>query len=110
MYLIQIFLVLFFFFAILKVAGRCRAGDLSLSAAIVWIVFWLAAAVIVIVPNSTAYFAKIFGIGRGADLVVYLSLALLFFIIFRLMVKVEKLNKEITLLVRQMALKNKDLK
>jgi hypothetical protein len=110
MYLIQIFLVLFFFFAILKVAGRCRAGDLSLSAAVVWTVFWLAAAVIVIVPNSTAYFAKIFGIGRGADLVVYLSLALLFFIIFRLMVKVEKLNREITLLVRQMALKNKDLK
>jgi len=108
MYLIQIFLVLFFFFAIIKVAGRYRAGDLSLSAAIAWAVFWIGAAVIVIAPNSTAYFAKIFGIGRGADLVVYLSLALLFFIIFRLMVKVEKLNKEITLLVRQLALKNKD--
>jgi small membrane protein len=110
MYLIQIFLVLFFFFAILKVAGRYRAGDIPLSAAVAWIIFWLAAAVIVIIPNSTAYFAKIFGIGRGADLVVYLSLALLFFIIFRLMVKVEKLNKEITVLVRQMALKNKDIK
>lgn len=110
MYLIQIFLVLFFLFAVIKVAGRYRAGDLSLPAAAVWIIFWLGAAVIVIVPNSTAYFAKIFGIGRGADLVVYVSLALLFFIIFRLMVKVEKLNREITILVRKISLRDSERK
>ena len=108
MYLIQILLVIFFVFAVLKVAGRYKHGDISILSAIVWWFFWLAAAWVVIAPNSTAYFAKILGVGRGADLVVYVSLVAIFFIIFRLMIKVEKQNKEITLLVRQLALKNKD--
>ncbi len=84
--------------------GKYRAGDLSFSSASLWSVFWVLAGIVVAVPNSTAMFAKAVGIGRGADLVVYLSLAGIFFLIFRLTVHIDRLNKQLTRLVRQQAL------
>lgn len=108
MFAIQIILIIFFLFALTKVIGRFRAGDLNLAGLIGWSVFWLAAGMVALLPNSTAYFAKLVGIGRGADLVVYAALASLFFIIFRLMVKIEMLNKDITKLTRKISLEDKD--
>ena len=104
MMIIQILLIIFFLFAIVKVVGRWRAGGLTAGGLVGWLVFWLAAGVVVLLPNSTAYFAKIAGIGRGADLVVYVALAAVFFIIFKLMVKIELLNKDITKLARKISL------
>ena len=104
MLVIQILLVIFFLFALVKVIGRFRAGDLGKVGLVWWSLFWIAAGVVVLLPNSTAYFAKLVGIGRGADLVVYVSLAGIFFIIFRLVIKVEMLNKDITKLTRKIAL------
>ena len=104
MMLIQILLTIFFLFALAKVIGRWRAKDLSLAGLIGWALFWLAAAAVALLPNSTATMAKLVGIGRGADLVVYAALAGLFFLIFKLMVKIERLNKDITKLARKIAL------
>ena len=107
MMVIQILLVIFFLFALIKVVGRFRAGDLSKGGLVWWSLFWVVAGVVVMLPNSTAYFAKLVGIGRGADLVVYVSLVAIFFMVFRLMMKVEMLNKDITKLTRKMALGEK---
>ena len=104
MLITQILLVIFFLFALVKVIGRFRAGDLSKKGLVLWSLFWLAAIIVVLMPNSTAYLAKLAGIGRGADLVVYISLAAIFFILFRLMIKIELLNKDITKLTRKIAL------
>lgn len=104
MLLIQIVLVVFFLFALLKVVGRFRGGELSINGAVLWSLFWVAAAIVALLPNSAAYVAELVGIGRGADLVVYVALVLIFFIIFRLMVKIEMLNKDITKLTRKISL------
>ena len=109
MLLIQILLVIFFLFALIKVIGRFRVGELSKKGVLLWSLFWIAAAIVVLVPNSTAYFAELVGIGRGADLVVYVALAGVFFIIFRLMVKIEMLNRDITKLTRRISLTDTDL-
>lgn len=108
MFLIQILLVVFFLFAFVKVVGRFRSGDLSLVAMIGWSLFWVVAMVVALLPNSTARLAEFVGIGRGADLVVYVALAAIFFILFKLMVKIESLNKEITKLTRKISLQDKD--
>ncbi|MFA5062109.1 MAG: DUF2304 domain-containing protein [Patescibacteria group bacterium] len=105
--LIQVFLIIFFIFAIIKVISRYQAGELSWRGLSVWVLFWLAAGVVVLLPNSAAYLAKLVGIGRGADLVVYVALTLLFFVIFRLMIKIEQMNRNITKLTRQNALEEK---
>ncbi len=104
---IQILLVVFFLFALVKVIGRWRAGDLSLMGMVGWSVFWIIAGAVALLPNSTAQLAKLVGIGRGADLVVYTALAGLFFLIFKLMVKIERMNKDITKLTRKISLDEK---
>lgn len=106
MQIIQLLLLAFFLFAALKAVWRYRSGDIGGAGLAYWLLFWAAAAVIVSWPDATFYFAGKLGIGRGADLVVYLALALLFFLIFRLMVSVERQKKEITELTRMNALKH----
>ncbi len=104
---IQILLVVFFLFALVKVIGRFKAGDITVGNMIWWSLFWVSAGIVALLPNSSAYFAKLAGIGRGADLVVYVSLAGIFFIIFRQMIKIELMNKDITKLTRKIALLEK---
>ena len=70
---------------------------------IFWLFFWLLAGAVVIKPESTNFVANIFGVGRGADLVVYLSIIVIFYIIFQLTVKMEKIERNITKLVRKIA-------
>jgi hypothetical protein len=106
MTLIQILLLVFFVFAALKAFARFRAGDIRLLGLVYWLAFWLAAAGIVIWPDATYIIANKLGIGRGADLVVYVGLAILFFSVFRLMASVEKQKREITELTRALALKD----
>lgn len=105
---IQIVLIFFFIFAIGKVVGRVRAKEVSPRAAIFWLVFWLAAGVIVVVPDTTSTIAKWLGVGRGADVVVYVALAILFFVLFRLVVRQQRLERDLTRLVRELAFKDKD--
>lgn len=110
MLLIQAVLVLFFFYAVLKVIGRFQAREVTISRAVLWISFWVIGGVIVLLPDSTFYLARLAGVGRGADLVVYLALVIIFFSLFRLLLQVEKLKKEITVLARRAALGDKDKK
>lgn len=107
MLVIQIILIFFFLFAIIKVITRQRAKELTVGGTVWWILFWLVAGVVVILPDTSSYFAKFVGIGRGADLVIYVSLATLFFLVFKLMVRIEHLNKDITKLTREETLKDK---
>lgn len=105
---IQFFLVLFFAFALFKVIARFRGGEIKFLNAVVWFLFWLVAGAVVLSPGLAVYLAKFLGVGRGVDAVIYLAIAGLFFLIFRLWVRLEKIEKHLTRLVRQDALKNKN--
>jgi len=52
-------------------------------------------------PDSTVIVANYLGIGRGTDLILYISLAVIFFILFRLHVKIESIGRDITKVVRK---------
>jgi len=77
---------------------------LALKEFIFWLCFWAIACVVVLKPESTNFVANILGVGRGADMVVYLSVILLFYIVFQITVKTEKLERNITKIVRKMAI------
>ena len=46
------------------------------------------------------------GIGRGADVIIYTSLAILFYLTYRLYAMFEDLHTEISKIVREIALQN----
>lgn len=105
---IQILLSLFILFAAIKVAGRWRAKEISSAVLFFWSVFWLAVAVVVWQPNLSTQLANRLGVGRGADLVIYFSVAILFYLIFRITVRLEKMERNITKIVRAIALRKQD--
>lgn len=57
-------------------------------------------------PDTTSYLAELVGVGRGADLIVYLSIVLIFYIIFQMTIKIEKIERNITKVVRTVAMKD----
>jgi len=63
------------------------------------------AIVVVLFPSLSGAVAKFMGIGRGVDAIVYTSITLLFYLVFRLYVYLEDIRHEITDLVRKLALK-----
>lgn len=104
--LFQILFLIFVLFAVYSVFKRKKDGTLGTRGVIFWILFWIAAAIAVLWPNSTTVVANYLGIGRGTDLVVYISLAIMFFVLFRLHVKIESIGRDVTSVVREGALKD----
>ena len=72
--------------------------------AVAWTCLWVAAAIVILLPGITTVFANIVGIGRGVDLVVYVSVFVLFLLVFHLHVVHDRIEKSITELVRYEAL------
>ncbi|MBI4993270.1 MAG: DUF2304 domain-containing protein [Candidatus Magasanikbacteria bacterium] len=102
--LFQLLFISFSLFAIVSVIKRKREGLLGPKGMVFWTVFWLVAAAFVLWPNSTTVLANKFGIGRGADLVFYVSLVVFFYLLFKLNVKLEAVGRDITKIVRKESL------
>ena len=74
-----------------------------------WLAFWLlAAALIAGLKFIDALVADLGFSGSGIEVLLYLSVAGLFYFVFRLRLKLEKIEKEITKIVEFIALKDKD--
>ncbi len=102
--LFQILIVLFSLVAIASIFVRRQKDGLGIRATLFWILFWLAVDTVVLFPNSTTVLANTLGIGRGSDLIIYLSILLIFLILFRLNVKIENINRQVTKVTRSNAL------
>jgi len=105
MYL-QILVSLSIVFILYKLFRQRQDGKLSNTAFIFWFLLWLAALLVFWQPEITSYLANILGIGRGADLAVYLSILVIFYIIFRIYVRINKLESQLTKVVRKDAIDN----
>jgi len=62
------------------------------------------ALVFILFPDITSKIAHKLGVGRGADLVFYLSIIIFWFVIIKLYVRIRKLEKIVTDVVRRDAL------
>ncbi|MFA5047537.1 MAG: DUF2304 domain-containing protein [Patescibacteria group bacterium] len=106
--LIKIILLIIVAIIVLRLIFRFKGKDLDVLAFISWLAIWVLAAVIVVFPELTSFIASRVGIGRGADLVVYLSIIFIFYLLFRLLLRLERIEKNITQITSHLALKEKD--
>lgn len=81
---------------------------MSLGMLMAWIVIWLIIIIISIYPNDTNYLASYTGIGRGLDFVLIIGLILSFYLIFKMYNKIEVIEEELTDLIRELAIQNKN--
>ena len=106
MNLIQIFALIFCFFALWRVLAKFRRQELKMMEFLMWLVFWLAVGIAFITPESLTKLANLLGIGRGADLVLYVAVVVVFYLMFRIFVRLEKMERDITKVVRKSTLDN----
>lgn len=83
---------------------RAQQRAVSTASAAGWTVLWLAAAAVIYRPELASLLAEALGVGRGADAVVYLAVIALFYLVFRIFVRLERMERDITDVVRAVAI------
>ncbi len=102
--IIQLFVTLVCVLILFKAFGVYRKKEVRFFTFFIWSLFWILAIILVWQPDLTNYLARFLQVTRGVDAVFYLAFTLLFYLIFRLMVRIERLDQEITSLVKDLAL------
>ena len=107
MELIQIIAIVFALFALSRAALRLRDKQINFVQFMFWGMIWVMVIVVAFVPKITFFFSNLLGIERGIDFAVYISIILLFYLMFRLYVKLDKIEEDMTKIVRKIAIRKK---
>lgn len=107
MEILQILIILFGLFAFSRVILRFKDKEITMKEFVFWGILWLVIIFFGFLPDITRVFAGLLGIGRGTDVAIYVSIILLFYLIFRIYVKTENIEQEVTKIVREITLKKK---
>jgi len=103
--IIAIAIVLFFVF---RLIGQKRKNSISQVEFYLWLFFWIFSALIVIFIKQVDLLVAYLGFSStGIDVLLYLSIAVLFYLLFRIRIKMEKIEKDITTLVRENSIHDK---
>lgn len=106
--IIKFIIIIFVVVVLWRTFWRFKKNDITIQELILWSILWLVVAGATLVPRETDTIAQFVGVERGADLLVYLSILVLFFAVFKIIVKLEKIDRDITKIVRGVAVNKKD--
>lgn len=102
--LIQLLLLIAVVAALVGTLRRGRAGAISRVTTALWSALWIGAAALVLRPDLTSRLAAAIGVGRGVDAVVYAAIVALFYLLFRVYLRLDKIERDVTAVVRRDAL------
>jgi hypothetical protein len=101
---IQLLLLVFVLVALAKVLHSYTRRGIRSRDFLFWASVWIGTAAIITFPEATSFLAHLLGIGRGADLIIYASLLISFYLILRIHLTLARLEQEITAIVRAIAI------
>jgi hypothetical protein len=102
----QIIALIVIAFFLARLFWQKKGNKLSASEFIFWLIFWaLAALAIIFLKLIDRLVADLGFSGSGIEVLFYLGVVILFYFIFRLRIKLEKIEKDITRIVREISLK-----
>jgi hypothetical protein len=90
--------------SLVRIVRRGSARHLSMPLTIVASVVWVCVLVFTWKPSLLDRVAEIIGVGRGVDSAVYFSVLLLLYLVFRIFVRLEYMEDQLTRLTRQDAI------
>lgn len=103
----QIIALIIIAFFLSRLCWQKKKNHISFNEFLFWLVFWLLAGAVVIFLKSIDRFVADLGFsGSGIEVLLYLSVALIFYFVFRLRLRLEKIEKDITKVVENIAIKN----
>lgn len=104
--LMRLILICIALLGIVHVVSRFKKRDIRRVELALWGAVWVLVAAVAIVPEGTNRLADLLGIGRGADVVVYGAIVVLAALLFRMSVRIEQLDRAITTVTRELALRD----
>ncbi len=103
---IHVIIFIFALFALSRAVLRRRERAISVFEFLFWMFVWTVLLVVIFIPDVTTIISRWWGIGRGIDSILYVSIIALFYLIFRLYVKQDAHQQAMTKLVRYHAIAN----
>ncbi|MFA6170979.1 MAG: DUF2304 domain-containing protein [Patescibacteria group bacterium] len=104
----QILALIVIIFFLSRLFWQKKKDELENAEFVFWLVFWaLAAAAIVFIKSIDRFVADLGFSATGINVLFYVAVVLLFYIIFRLRLRIEKMERNITRIVREVALREK---
>ena len=102
----QILLIITTIIVIIFLYRRLRVKKITPATFVLWALVCVVVNFFAFAPKFSDPLAGFFGFGRGLDLLLVFGYALLVYAIFRLYVKIDELNRNMTDLVRALAIKD----
>lgn len=93
---LKIIILVFILFASSRAFLRFKDKSLTKKGIVFWFCIWSALLIFVFYPGLSNMIASFLGMGRGIDSLFFLSIILLFYSVFRLYVKIDKVDKNLT--------------
>ena len=106
MTIIDAIIILFACFAVSRAFLRFKSKNITASELFFWVIIWVVFATLITLPGLSSIAANLLGIGRGADAAFLLAVILLYYMVFRLYVKIDHVDKDLTNLVSELAKKS----
>ncbi len=101
---IKLVAVLFALIAIRRVVVRYRRGGALTVEFVLWFFIFSGIGVVVFIPHVTDRFAKWLGVSSGFNALTFFAISGLLFAVYRLLSRVQTMERDITKLVRAQAL------
>ncbi|HHQ44521.1 MAG TPA: DUF2304 family protein [Candidatus Altiarchaeales archaeon] len=99
--IIQAFGFLFALFALSRVYFRFREGKMARGMFFVWACVWSAVLAFLAYPSGFESFSKAVGIQRPLDFMFIFGLILVYYLNFRIYIKLEDVRSDMAVLVRE---------
>jgi len=102
----QIFALLIIIFFASRVWRQKQAKQIGQNEFVFWLIFWLlAAAAIIFIKQIDRFVAYLGFSGAGINFLFYIAVMILFYFLFKMRLKIVKMEKNITDLTREISLK-----
>src|SRR3989344_9048973 len=105
--LLQIIGLVFVAFVLSRIILRYKKDKFTFRETLFWAILWILVGIVVVLPGFMSFLAKILGVGRGVDVIIYLGLILLFYLNFKSTVRMEKIEQDISKVVKEITLRKK---
>lgn len=102
----QIILSVIILFILFKTWHSYKKKQISNSFSFFWVLIWLGGLFVIFYPGFLTRIADLLNIGRGVDFALYVSIILLFYLVYKINLKIGKINRDLTKLVRKISIEN----
>lgn len=106
----QILAIIIIFFFLLRLVFQKKKKQISANEFILWFIFWIFSGTAIILLKKIDLLAAYLGFSSsGINILLYIGFLIILYMLFKMQIKIEKQDRNITKIIREIALKDKKI-